>query len=817
MSRRLILIVALALALSVAFVVAHMASVLDAPGLQARPLVGAVAEADGVAGREDLAIVQSAESSPEREAQRSAVAATADSAWAQWDGRVEDALSGAPLANAVVRLQRDGERVEAITGDAGEFSIWASRDPDLTLLVAHDSYVDLREARPDLSPGRVLRLDPSGSIRGALRGPGAAAGDSQVALWSSSSREFDDEPLARTTPDGELAFGFDDLAPGLYGIGVVGGHGPLVFKEGVLVRPPTTTIVTLEVPSGLGLSGQVVEGDARRPVARARVSVQCEIQGIDDGVERLSNRDAETDDEGRFTVAGLAEGTAELDVRSPWGARRRLNESVSSLGPQDEVLVVFPEPARIAGIVRTSLGAPATAIVGVLTDRDRNLRRGLFEDVRRRGLEALDETVHAWTGADGRFVLDRVPSTERLYLFALPDPEDAEPEGPASLRLDRLAPGQSVEDVELALVASTAVTGRVTDEEGAPIPGARVELVRELLSEWQTIDEVETGESGSFVLHGAVRGQGSVVASHHDYDRRRVRLNERSLEEPLELRLSTSPTAHGRVVDEAGRAVADVVVRLRLQRNRRSSRSDRTDEFGRFRLERLAPGTYQVELRDAEWRLSAPDEEQLVEIPSREELVLVAHCGPLELPASVGGEVLDAATGAAIPNLRIDGARGGVLLMQGRRFDLQGMRPGEASLELEASGYETIRTEARIYTPGSHAELGTFALWRAGDLRVSVVDPDGNPLRGATVVLHALPLSEGGAGAERGPLPIPEERRWRRGRGRSRDRGGAYARDDVPLRAYDLTVRRDGFRLHRTRIELRERRTELRVELTRRR
>ena len=699
MSRRVILLVAPILALAVVLVVTRLTSVKSPPSREAAPVVQESTGTNDVAGVELPAIVQGARPSPERGVQRAAVAVALGSALEEWGGRVEDAISGAPLANAVVRLQRGVRVIEVITDDAGVFALLASPHPDLTLHVAHDSYVDLREVRPDLSPGRVLRLHPSGSIRGVLRGPGAEADGTEVALWPGSGRRFDGEPKARTRPDDELEFRFDDLAPGLYGIGVIGGRGPLVFHNGVLVRPPTAAFVTLEIPSGLDLDGRVVEGDAHRPVPGASVSVQCEIQGIDDGVERLSNRDVETDAEGRFSVAGLAEGGLELDVRSPWGARRELRSNVSSLQRQAEVLVIFPEAARIAGVVRTSHGAPATAIVGVLTDDDRGQRRGHFEDVREEGLEALDGTVHTWTGADGRFALDRVPSNERLYLFALPDPSDPEPDGPASLRLDRLAPGQSLEDVELALVSSASVTGRVVDDGGAPLAGARVELGRNLLSEWQTIDESETDETGSFVLHGAVPGNGSVVASLEGYGRSRVRLDRVSLDESLELRLSAAPTAHGRVVDDAGRAVADVVVQLRQPRDRRNGRSDRTDEFGRFRIDRLDPGTYQVQLREAEWRLAGPEKDRFVEIPHRDEIVLVAVRSPLQLPASAGGEAFDAATGDAVPNLRIDDARGGVVLIRGRRFDVAGMRPGEASLELEASGYETIRTAPRTFAP----------------------------------------------------------------------------------------------------------------------
>lgn len=719
-----------------------------------------------------------------------------------WHGRVEEARGGAPIADALVRLSLDDYAVEASSGADGHFELAAFRDPGATLLVSHPRHVDLRVAEPELREGRVFRLERSGAIRGVVEGLGADGPDIEVGLWSSTGRRLDGPPLASVAPAPDRTFRFDDLDPGSYGLGVIGGDVPLVFQDGVFVRPPEETFVRLTIPSGFALAGRAVLGDGR-PVAEVEVDALPEIQGIDDGIERLSARLVETDEDGRFRFTGLAEGGLDLSLVTPWGARRGARVNVSTYTAHEELEFTFAAPARISGVVRDADGGPASARVGVFGEEGRG-RRGGFgfdeEDAVARLLESAAAVVR--TAGDGRFVLEQVPAEEKLWIFALPGDEDPEGRGATAVLLEPLAAGSFRDDVELTLSAAVPRAGRVVDGEGNPLAGARIQLWRDMFGRRMPLGDVESDSAGEFVIFGASGADEFLFASLEGYGRAWKQLDDVPAGELVEIVLSPGLGVSGRVVDGSGYAVAGVSVQLR--RDRRNSRSGRTDEYGRFEIGRLSEGAYEVRVDGDGWRLAAAERPSVV-VPTDQELLLEVRRGPLEAPVRIVGEAIAGETRGPIPNLRLDGMRGGTVRIEGTRFELEGMRPGHARLELEASGYETWRLPPRVFAPGEQVDLGTFELWRAGEVRLRVLDGRGRAVRKATVRLKPLSHLDGGVGLERGPITVPFNRR---------ERDWPYRRS-VPRRKFELEVRERGFATYREVVTLDNRRSYLTVRLER--
>ncbi len=113
---------------------------------------------------------------------------------------------------------------------------------------------------------------------------------------------------------------------------------------------------------------------------------------------------------------------------------------------------------------------------------------------------------------------------------------------------------------------------------------------------------------------------------------------------------------------------------------------------------------------------TAPVEERAVGLVS----VVDEHGEPVE-GARVGF--------AARPSFPTDG-EGAVEL------DLPDFDPADAerTLELAAEGYMTLRRNV-LLEAGPEVDLGTFVLVRGGSVRGSVLDPDGNPVPGASVIV----------------------------------------------------------------------------------
>lgn len=726
-----------------------------------------------------------------------------------WSGRIEAQRTRAPIAGAVIQV-RHGELVfEAHSDESGAFVVDALREPGASLHVAHSDYVDLREAEPDFSDGRVLVLRPSGSIRGIVEGAVRPDDGLQIALWRSTGQRFDGEPLESVPPEKDRSFRFLDLEPGTYGLGAVGGSGPLVFLDGVVVVEGEQALVALTVPSGLVLQGRVVVGKEQRAVEDAEITLMPEIQGINDGVERLSQRVVQSSANGDFEIPGLAQGGVDLVVRTPWGAERRGREDISIYSTQEERLFVFPEPAHLSGLVRTPDGGPASAMVALVAEGD---QRGMLMlmDKWETGGSTPRHLPFMTTSADGRFTFDAIPSNlRRAWLVALPQGSDSDGLAPVAQRIDNITPDQSIEDLELTLRTSQPVSGRVLDDEEQPVAGARVELRIRLASDRRTVAEQTTGPDGTFMFASAVLEGGGLFATKDGYQSRWVNIDDSPAGEPIELLLETALSVHGRVVDTNGAAVPDVVVSLRKgnERNRGRGRNrgrvsfGRSDEYGRFEIKRIEPGDYVAGVQSTGSLVEA--DPIPVRVPFEDELIIEVRVAERETPVNLGGEVTDAMTGASVPSLRLDGIGNALVRIDGIRFDVQGMPPGPTTIVLKADGYENAVVEARNYSPGEHVELGAFEMWPAGRLRVRVMDTEGKTIQRASVRLHPLPHAEGGTGLERGMIQLSENRR---------DRNWPF-QQNVPKRAFELEVRRNGYKPYRKRLVIDGRRQNKTIRL----
>lgn len=233
--------------------------------------------------------------------------------------------------------------------------------------------------------------------------------------------------------------------------------------------------------------------------------------------------------------------------------------------PDDDLTVQLAEPAVFTGALTLADGEPAGA----------NLRGW--------NRETRDEVLRGRTDAAGRFRFDRVaPGPLRVEIT--PDRAPA----PEWFDVDLAAGQTAVHDVRLE--AGVTLSGRVVDEQGRPIAGARVG------EGWTLYRAATTDADGRYELPGfGSRGYPDVHCTAEGYVRQAVERPElRGAPITLDFRMPRGLATAGRVVDPHGAPLADVYVQaFAFDRGDPGGLFDlaaaRTGADGSFHLRGLAP------------------------------------------------------------------------------------------------------------------------------------------------------------------------------------------------------------------------------------
>jgi protocatechuate 3,4-dioxygenase beta subunit len=157
-----------------------------------------------------------------------------------------------------------------------------------------------------------------------------------------------------------------------------------------------------------------------------------------------------------------------------------------------------PEPCTISGqVVKKSTGEPLKSARLLLSEN------------------AAHERHHytAFTDGSGRFVLKNIAPGR--YDFEARRSgyveQDYRPEGAHSGTILELTPGQKLEKILFKLTAAAAVVGKITDEDGDPVPAVVVQALAEELNGGQTVlDPIAhalTDDLGQYRLFGIPPGE----------------------------------------------------------------------------------------------------------------------------------------------------------------------------------------------------------------------------------------------------------------------------------------------------------------------
>jgi hypothetical protein len=702
--------------------------------------------------------------------------------------RVVAADTREPVAEAEVRLIDMGEaRVAALTDAAGRARLeWPAGLP-ARLEVQHPEFVDLREDPASLLPfdpesrsvdnERDLPLAPTGSLAGrVVVRDGYELEGLEVGLWSKLTGRFRGEPDVRTKIDEAGEFRFAGLRPGAVALAPLMPERAPRVESGWTVLPRTETLATLYLDPGADLAVRVTSGETRIPVEQVRVRVHPEVQGLANDVEENFERVEYTGPDGESLVVGLPTGSATVVVRTPWGAYQR-DELTLDAGRNELEFDVRP-PARVSGEVVDPTGAPVPGATVALV-RHGQRRDASFENIEalRTGEQPLfaEHSLRvAQADGAGRFAFENVPTEENVWLIGLPPEREEGALYPGNARLRNLPPGGEVLDARVELRSGGGVRGVLRDPDGLPMPGQEVELATYLANSLRSWEAVTSDEEGRFAFASAPAGAGQLRVEVEGF--RRV---EQQIAIPVgetlnqDLDLVSDLTFSGRVVDPDGFAVPYAYVRLARDR---SERDDRADAFGRFEIDSLNPGRWELRAWSEGYDGIGRNEIQ-VDLPYTGEFEVVLEPEPIQPTASASFEVVHGGTGRPVPGVRVLGARGGVVQLNGRAVDVRGLRPGRTRLRVLADDFTLVDLPQMDLQSGEHRELGRVELFPAARARVTVRDPRGRPVRGANVRLEPLSVGLGGIGTNRSAVRLAED-------------DDEYREDRAPIGAWTLVVQK---------------------------
>jgi len=562
----------------------------------------------------------------------------------------------------------------------------------------------------------AVRVDGEGrSIVGRVSAAGAAVAGARVLLAPDGGG-----PLRETVTRAGGGFAFGGLGAGQYAVRAVTGDAASSPVRAIEAgESPAIAPVQLELSAGRAIAGRVID-DAG--AALAEVPVRIETDTGPPGDDPLPTIVA-SDRAGAFGALLFPAGYRLTASRPGYVLRRAPTvDARGKAGPEPaKVVLELVRGARVLGKVVDPRGAAAAgARVRCLASaiEDLTVQTGPLPLAAEAASmpsgagRALGTTRATVADRDGRFVIDDlIPGRYRVEVAH----GGAEP-----FRSDEfvLAPGERHDVGKLALQPGFPVTGRIVDESGSPIDGARVVVGAGGASAASAGLVAVTDAGGSFAL-SLPAGSYRLAASAPGRGRAEAAVDVAAGSAPPALQIKlvrAEATLEGLVRDDGGRPLA----RARLAvwpadaldpgatPGATPIASGVADVGGHFRLTPIPAGDARLEIRHPDY----PTSVQAVTAGKYANLTV-------PFPGGIAGEVKAKITGAAIARGRLEavgpgGAKATADVKRDGTFRLLRLVPGHWRLTVVATGYRNAEQELEV-PPSSN--LGEASV---RDLRVEL-------------------------------------------------------------------------------------------------
>jgi hypothetical protein len=554
-------------------------------------------------------------------------------------------------------------------------------------------------ARPTPPPPPVLE--------GVVRGPDRQPIQNALVVAVASARTPDDfspaPPAAvwvRTDAAGRFRLPLRTRAP--HTVRVESPGLAAATRRGAVAGAP----LAFDLTAGGAIEGTVRDGDSGAPVADVRVVARGDAIPVPElpDVGRVVTR---TDANGRFRLQGLASGRFTVSA----GGRGRGTVSRNVVRTGDRVdLVLFPA----GSIFGTALSPDGRPLPGATVEALGPWSGGALETVDARGAYE----IHGL--APGEYVV--VARAPGLAPTVVPGVTiDRRTEAPVDLVL---RPGARIVG-RLLGEGDRAVAGRavLNDLDGRPVPRALADRFA-----------VESGADGRFAVEAVPLGEHVLGASASGLAGRRVEVAVRASDRQVDVgdvRLEAGLAIRGRVQTNAGRPIADALVRASGRRGHRSEA--RSEANGTFVLAGLDAGTHHVAAETDGYA----EETKTAEAGGAPLVFVLSPAGVIT------GRVVDD-RGPIVDGFHVTADTGGDF-GRGRRVAEAGEPGGDGSFRLPAlaAGTYALAISAPERVPasvpgvavaaGQVVDVGDVKLSSGGIVRGTVVDASGSAVSGATI------------------------------------------------------------------------------------
>ena len=472
-------------------------------------------------------------------------------------------------------------------------------------------------------------------------------------------------------------------------------------------RPPT---LTLRLPRGVTIQGEVVDAASKKPVAGALI-----------GLDRALYFPKKTGEDGRFSFPGWSLG-AGLYVRAPGYVPTRFAPD-----PKTTTKVTLTRGNRVTGRIVDHRGHPvADAVVAAKATRS--------------------QACHAITDAQGRFLLDAVQPASGNTLVVT-----ARGHGRRLLDFDPPAQEPGTLDLgDISLTAPLALTGRVLHADGRPAARLPLRLSgtdnrrkqrapkRQGALGLTLTDTIHTDELGRFTFPDLAPGSYQVLAL--PWGGKPVTKDlVLAADTAVTLRLLDPRTWSVRVVDDTGRPAWGVTVRARSKDGWTLVAESDLDGIARFFGDSEIVTVEQASCPERRFMSEGP-----LAVGTEPVTINMAACRPVRIrvlqpdnnPLAYASVRLHRGDKNLVPPLGlhyiVQADKNGIIetfLPKWRRADLELYAVPKQSWQ----GEPLQGRRTGVHAGPEVIELKTEPARGTGRLSVLVLDPDGNPFPGAQV------------------------------------------------------------------------------------
>jgi protocatechuate 3,4-dioxygenase beta subunit len=518
----------------------------------------------------------------------------------------------------------------------------------------------------------------------------------------------------------------------------------------------------------------VVRDEAERTVPNAEIVVSITPRAGQSGALAVFTQ--ATDAGGGATFADISAEAATIQWSAVARGRGRAHGTIDKPAGDAPVRI----DARLDGGVR---------LVGTAVDAQGKGVAGLRVHVAETSGPWSDEAA---SGGDGSFAVAGVP---RAHL-AIDVRGDWVLAGTQEVQLVKIERGEREKAVRVVVEPAGSIAGRAVDPGGRSVAGATVSATPS--------DRVMTGtkaaatdRDGRFVIRGLRVGTTWDLEAKHPDRAAAFADGIGARTTGVDLVMHPGGSIAGRVVDDAGRGYGDIeVYAQRTQRvgdrvtGLKELASVRTEVDGTYRIARLSPGTYRVEVRARDRMAWSPTAAEVLEASVADGQTAQLGDARLARGGAIRGRVTVA--GGKAPAALLPEGRGGaphraeVRCSSGGTFTLEHLEAGAYAVTVHHPDFGYASARAVVVRSGGVTDTSVTLEPRL-EVVGTVVDADGKPVPNALV--DAYSASAGGQATYRIPGRAPDNFT---GNVIRADGSGKFTLRGMPEGRYRVRVAKDG-------------------------